>query len=67
MQQLYVMRIIMNFFKKIIQLLKPVSQEDLNEAYLNQATSLEDLEWRMKQLDRENMSRGKNFPMPRQY
>lgn len=42
----------MQLFNKLIQLFKPVSQQELNEEYLKQATSLEDLEWRMRKIDR---------------
>lgn len=57
----------MEFLNRIIKLLKPVSQEELNEEYLNQATSLEDLEWRMQKIDRECINRGRNFPVQNQY
>jgi len=57
----------MEFLTRIMKLLKPVSQEELNEEYLNQATSLEDLEWRMQKIDRESINRGRNFPVQNQY
>lgn len=52
----------MNYIKQLIQSFKPRSKEDLDQEYLNQATSLYDLEWRQKQLDREESNKGRNFP-----
>ncbi len=52
----------MEFIKKFLKAIKPVSQEELNEKYLNEATSLEDLEWRMRKIDRESFNRIGNFP-----
>lgn len=54
-------RIIMNILNKLIQLFKPVSQEQLNEQYLEQSTSLEDLEWRMRKIERDNRSNSLSF------
>ena len=48
------------FIKSIIQSLKPVSQEQLDEQYLSQSTSLEELEYRMKELDRQRIEKFKN-------
>lgn len=50
----------MKFIKSIIQSLKPVSQEQLDEQYLSQSTSLEELEYRMKELDRQRIEKFKN-------
>lgn len=50
----------MKFIKSIIQALKPVSQEQLDEQYLSQSTSLEELEYRMKELDRQRIEKFKN-------
>lgn len=47
-------RIIMNIINKLIALFKPVSQEQLNEQYLEQSTSLHDLEWRMRKIENNN-------------
>lgn len=52
----------MEFIKKIIKALTPMSQDQINEQYLNEATSVHDLEWRMKELDRNNYERSRNFP-----
>lgn len=54
-------RIIMEFIIKFIKSLKIVSQEELNERYLNESTSLYELEARMRQIDRENAGQGKKF------
>ena len=50
----------MKFIKSIIQALQPVSQEQLDEQYLSQSTSLEELEYRMKELDRQRIEKFKN-------
>jgi hypothetical protein len=50
----------MKFIKSIIQALKPVSQEQLDEQYLSQSTSLEELEYRMKELDRQRIEKFRN-------
>ena len=51
----------MKLIKKIIKVLTPISQEELDQQYLNEATSICDVEWRMKQIDRANANRNKNF------
>ncbi len=50
----------MKFIKSIIQALQPVSQEQLDEQYLSQSTSLEELEYRMKELDRQRIEKFRN-------
>lgn len=50
----------MNFIKKIIKALTPISQEELDQQYLNEATSVHDVEWRMQQIDRANANANRN-------
>lgn len=57
----------MEFIKKFFKAIKPVSQEELNERYLNQSTSLEELEWRMKKIDRDNINKNRNFTSHNSY
>jgi len=50
----------MKFIQSIIKALQPVSQEQLDEHYLNQSTSLEELEYRMKELERKRVENFRN-------
>lgn len=50
----------MNFIKSILKALQPVSQQQLDEHYLSQATSLEELEYRIKELDRQRIENFRN-------
>lgn len=51
----------MNILNKLIQLFKPVTQEQINEDYLSQSTSLQDLEWRMRKIERNHRNNNLSF------
>lgn len=51
----------MNILNKLIQLFKPVTQEQLNEDYLSQSTSLQDLEWRMRKIETNDRSNNMSY------
>lgn len=51
----------MKFIIKFIKSLKPLSQEELNERYLNQSTSLCDLEDRIRYLDNRESDKRRGF------
>ncbi len=47
----------MNFTTRLRQALRPVRTHEREEAYLNEATSLADLEGRQREIDRGRYSR----------
>ena len=51
----------MKLLQKIINALKPVSQAELNEQYLNQSTSIQELEWRMRQLEQRTYDANRSY------